>query len=103
MFKTTFTYTKSVDVDWFEVHYATDAAVMELYNYQFDYFNSLPDCSLTVSDLSNTTVGTVIFIHPTEDLAPEFTSDPRIQELFEKVMEYYNTHDVDIDMVKEEI
>jgi hypothetical protein len=103
MFKTTFTYTKPVDVDWFEVHYANDTAVMELYNYQRNFFNSLPDCSLTVSDLSNSTVGTAIFIHPTEDFGPEITSNPKIQEFFDKVFEYYNTHNVDIAMVKEEI
>ena len=103
MFKATFTYTKSVDVDWFEVHYASDTAIMELYNYHLNYFNSLPGCSLTLSENEDGTVGTGIFIYPTEDLAPEIASDPKIQEFFARVFEYYSTHNVDIAMVREEI
>jgi hypothetical protein len=103
MFKATFTYKKTTNIDWFEVHYASDTAIMELYNYHLNYFNSLPGCSLTLSENEDGTVGTGIYTYPTEDLAPEITSDPKIQEFFTKVYEYYNTHNVDIDMIKEEI
>lgn len=103
MFKVTYTYRKSADIDWFEVHYANDPEIMDLYNYQHNYFNSLPGCSLTVSSLDEVTTGTVVFTYPTEDLAPDMTSDPKVQEFFNKVLEYYDTQGVEIDILTEVI
>jgi hypothetical protein len=103
MFKATFTYKKSADIDWFEVHFASNPEIMELYNYHLNYFNSLPGCSLTLSENEEGTIGTAVFTYPTEDLSPNIASDPKIQEFFDKVFEYYNTHNVEIDLLKEEI
>ena len=103
MFKATFTYKKSADIDWFEVHYANDPEIMELYNYHLNYFNSLPGCNLTLSQNEESTIGTAVFTYPTEDLAPDITSDPKIQEFFGKVFDYYNTHNVEIDRITEVI
>jgi hypothetical protein len=106
MIRITFTYNKPAGVPWFEEFYANDSAVMEMWDYHYTVYNSLPGAKLTISNNGPGETGTegwAVIEYPDEETIVIANTDPKIVEFLALSRKYYTDIGGSIEVNREEL